>query len=171
MGLGHDPHGKLLGVLGMGGIGTAVAKRAAAFGMSVQYHNRKPVPSDKNPVGAKYVSFEELLRTSDVISVHLPLSPATRHTLSKREFQMMKDGVVVVNTARGPIINEEALVEALESEKVFSAGLDVYENEPKIHPKLLANDKVALLPHIGTATMETQVCLLPSVFCEVDLPG
>ena len=157
MGLGHDPQGQTLGVLGMGGIGTALAVRAAAFGMKIQYHNRNRVPDDQNPTKAAYVSFDELLKTSDVISVHLPLSPSTRHTLDRGQFRKMKGGATLINTARGPIINEEALVEALDSGKLFSAGLDVFEEEPKIHPKLVENDKVFLLPHIGTATVETQV--------------
>ena len=157
MGLGHDPQGQTLGILGMGGIGTTLAVRAAAFGMKIQYHNRNPVADDRNPTKAKYVSFDELLATSDVISVHLPLSPATRHTLDREQFQKMKDGATLVNTARGPIVNEKALVEALESGKLFSAGLDVYEEEPRINPKLVDNGKVFLLPHIGTATFETQV--------------
>ena len=156
-GLGHDPQDRTLGILGMGGIGTALAVRAAAFGMKIQYHNRHPVPEDCNPTRAAYVSFDELLRSSDVISVHLPLTESTRHTLDREQFQKMKDGVILVNTARGPVINEAALVDALESGKLFSAGLDVYEEEPKIHPKLVENDKVVLLPHIGTATFETQV--------------
>ena len=157
MGLGHDPQGQTLGILGMGGIGTTVAVRAAAFGMKIQYHNRNRVPDDKNPTKATYVSFDDLLATSDVVSVHLPLSPSTRHTLDREEFKKMKDGATLINTARGPIINEEALVEAMESGKLFSAGLDVFEEEPKIHPKLIENDDVFLLPHIGTATVETQV--------------
>ena len=141
----------------MGGIGTALAVRAAAFGMKIQYHNRHPVPEDRDPTRATYVSFDELLRSSDVISVHLPLTPSTWHTLDREQFQKMKEGAVLINTARGPVINEAALVDALESGKLFSAGLDVYEEEPQIHPKLVKNDKVMLLPHIGTATSETQV--------------
>ncbi|KAL8770225.1 MAG: hypothetical protein Q9209_004067 [Squamulea sp. 1 TL-2023] len=157
MGLGHDPDGKLLGILGMGGIGSAFSLRAAPFDFNMQYHNRNPVvhPSS-NPTNAKYVSFEELLRTSDVISIHLPLNAATKGLIGREQFDMMKDGVVIVNTARGKIIDEEALVEALEQDKVFAAGLDVYENEPEIHPGLMRSDKVVLMPHVGTATVETQ---------------
>ncbi|KAL8782292.1 MAG: hypothetical protein Q9213_005527 [Squamulea squamosa] len=157
MGLGHDPDGKLLGILGMGGIGSAFSLRAAPFGFTMQYHNRNPVvhPSS-NPTNARYVSFEELLRTSDVISIHLPLNAATEGLIGWEQFDMMKDGVVIVNTARGKIIDEEALVEALEQDKVFAAGLDVYEKEPEIHPELIKSDKVVLMPHVGTATVETQ---------------
>ena len=154
-GLGHDPKGKALGILGMGGIGQAVAARAKPFGMSIQYHNRNRLPTDQEQ-DAKYVSFEELLRTSDVLSLNLALNANTRHIISKPQFEMMKSGVVVVNTARGPIIDEAALVDALNSGKVGAAGLDVFEEEPKIHPGLLENTNAVLLPHIGTATWETQ---------------
>jgi glyoxylate reductase len=153
--LGHDPKKKVLGILGMGGIGKAVASRAGAFGMEIQYHNRRRLPEGEEK-GAKYVSFDELLQTSDVISLNLALNASTRHIISKPEFDLMKTGVVIVNTARGPIIDEAALVDALNEGKVFSAGLDVFEEEPKIHPGLLENERVVLLPHIGTATWETQ---------------
>lgn len=153
--LGHDPKKRVLGILGMGGIGKAVATRARAFGMSIQYHNRNRLPADQED-GAKYVSFEELLKTSDVLSLNLALNASTRHIISKPQFDMMKEGMVIVNTARGPIINEAALVDALNSGKVGAAGLDVFEEEPKIHPGLLENTNAVLLPHIGTATWETQ---------------
>ena len=156
MGLSHEPEGKVLGILGMGGIGTAVARRAQPFGLHLQYHNRSCVPKEQNPTGAAYVGFEELLRTSDIISVHLPLNADTRGLISYNEFAMMKDGVVLVNTARGSIVNEDALCEALESGKVWGAGLDVHEHEPTIHPGLLQNENCVLLPHVGTATVETQ---------------
>ncbi|KAK5134202.1 hypothetical protein LTR08_006862 [Meristemomyces frigidus] len=153
--LGHDPKKKVLGVLGMGGIGQAVAHRAKAFGMHIQYHNRSRLPPSEEQ-GATYVSFDALLKTSDVLSCNLALNAATRHIISTPQFELMKDGVVIVNTARGPIIDEAALVAALSSGKVFSAGLDVFEQEPEIHPGLLGNENVVLLPHIGTATWETQ---------------
>ena len=153
--LGHDPKNKVLGVLGMGGIGQAVAQRARAFGMRIQYHNRSRLPTGEEQ-GAKYVSFDELMKTSDVISLNLALNASTRHIISKPQFDMMKDNVVIVNTARGPIIDEAALVDALNSGKVFAAGLDVFEEEPKIHQGLLDNPNAVLLPHIGTATWETQ---------------
>lgn len=140
----------------MGGIGSAVAKRAKGFGMTIQYHNRHKLSASEED-GAKYVSFEELLKTSDVLSLNLALNPSTRHIISKPQFDMMKDGVVLINTARGPLIDEAALVDALKSRKVWTAGLDVFEEEPKIHPGLLENENVVLLPHIGTATFETQV--------------
>lgn len=154
--LTHEPEGKTLGILGMGGIGTAVARRAIPFGMRIQYHNRNRVAAGQNTAGAKYVSFEELLKTSDIISVHLPLNASTRGLISREQFARMKDGVVLINTARGPIVNEDALVEALESGKVWGAGLDVHEHEPMIHPGLIGNENCVLLPHVGTGTLETQ---------------
>lgn len=160
--LGHDPKNKVFGILGMGGIGSAVATRARAFGMKIQYHNRHQLPSNEEG-GAEYVSFKELLETSDVLSLNLSLNPSTKHIISKPQFDMMKEGVVVINTARGPLIDEAALVEAMKSGKVWSVGVDVYEEEPKIHLGLLENENVVLLPHIGTATFETQAsprCLI-----------
>ncbi|KAK9241913.1 D-isomer specific 2-hydroxyacid dehydrogenase [Lipomyces tetrasporus] len=153
--LSHDPEGKVLGILGMGGIGRALKRRAKGFGMITQYHNRKPL-SEEMAAGAKYVSFDELLATSDVISMNLPLNAHTRHIINKEAIAKMKDGVIIVNTARGPVIDEQALVDALESGKVRCAGLDVCVAEPKIHPGLIANEKVILLPHVGTATYETR---------------
>ncbi|CAG8000076.1 unnamed protein product [Penicillium olsonii] len=151
---GHDPQGKVLGILGMGGIGRNLKKKAEAFGMKVIYHNRREL-SDEMSAGAQYVSFDELLSISDVVSLNLPLNKNTRHIISRAEFAKMKDGVVVVNTARGAVMDEAALVEALDSGKVFSAGLDVFEEEPKVHPGLLSNQNVMLVPHMGTWTIET----------------
>ncbi|KAK9236938.1 D-isomer specific 2-hydroxyacid dehydrogenase [Lipomyces kononenkoae] len=153
--LSHDPEGQVLGILGMGGIGRAVKRRAEGFGMITQYHNRKPL-SVEMAAGAKYVSFDELLATSDVISLNLPLNPHTRHIINKEAFAKMKDGVIIVNTARGAVIDEQALVDALDSGKVRCAGLDVFEAEPNVHPALIANENVILLPHVGTRTYETQ---------------
>ncbi|KAI9891172.1 MAG: hypothetical protein M1814_003015 [Vezdaea aestivalis] len=153
--LGHDPQGKILGILGMGGIGRNLKAKAEAFGMKVQYHNRKRL-DDQFSGGAKYVGFEELLQTSDVLSCNLPLNPSTRHIISTPQFDLMKSGAVLVNTARGAVINEEAMVAALDSGKLRSVGLDVYENEPSIHPGLLSNPNVLLVPHMGTWTVETQ---------------
>ncbi|KAL1964705.1 hypothetical protein VTN77DRAFT_6731 [Rasamsonia byssochlamydoides] len=156
--LGHDPEGKVLGILGMGGIGRNLKKKAEAFGMRVIYHNRRKL-SDELAGGAEYVSFDELLARSDVISLNLPLNKNTHHIIGKPEFAKMKDGVVIVNTARGAVMDEAALVEALDSGKVWSAGLDVFEEEPKIHPGLLRNPKVMLVPHMGTWTVETQTAM------------
>lgn len=154
--LGHDPQGKVLGILGMGGIGRNMSKKAAAFGMSTIYHNRRKLDDDKAG-GAEYVSFEDLLKRSDVISLNLPLNSNTRHIISTKEFDIMKTSCIVVNTARGAVIDEAALVKALDEGKIAGAGLDVFEEEPKIHPGLLKNDKVMLLPHMGTYTLETAI--------------
>jgi len=142
----------------MGGIGREVAARARAFGMEIQYYNRSRLSPDLEK-GAKYVSFEELLRTSDVLSLNCSLRKETVGIIGRKEFAAMKEGVIIVNTARGKLIDEQALVDALDEGKVFSAGLDVYEEEPKVHEGLLNNPNVVLLPHIGTATKETQVSL------------
>ena len=163
MDFGHDPEGKVLGILGMGGIGSAVARRAVAFDFKIQYHNRRRLPPHQNPLNATYVDFETLLRTSDAISVHLPLGDGTRGLIGKKEFAMMKEGVIIVNTARGPIIDESALVEAVQSGKVFGAGLDVYEREPEVSEGLVESENVILLPHVGTATYETQVSFHPKM--------
>lgn len=154
--LGHDPQNKVLGILGMGGIGREVAARGRAFGMKIQYYNRSRLSSELEK-DAKYVSFEELIRTSDVLSLNCSLRKETVGIIGQNEFEMMKQGVILINTARGKLVDEGALVAALDSGKVFSAGLDVYEEEPKVHEGLLNNPNVVLLPHIGTATVETQV--------------
>ncbi|KAF4782173.1 D-isomer specific 2-hydroxyacid dehydrogenase [Colletotrichum scovillei] len=156
--LGRDPQGKILGILGMGGIGRNMAKKARAFGMEVRYFNRTRLEGHlEEECGASYVDFETLLRESDVISLNLPLNAHTRHIISTPQFDLMKPGVVVVNTARGAVIDEAALVSALDSGKVASAGLDVFENEPEVHPGLLANPNVLIVPHMGTWTLETTV--------------
>ena len=155
---GHDPNGRILGILGMGGIGSEIAKRARAFGMRIQYHNRSPLP--KSEAGdAEYVCLDKLLRTSDVVSLSVSLNPSTQHIISKPQLQMMKDGVVIVNISRGKAIDEAALVDALDSGKVYSVGLDVYEGEPEIHPGLLNKESVVLLPHIAVNTYETRVSI------------
>lgn len=152
----HDPEGKVLGILGMGGIGKAIRDKAAGFHFKkIVYYNRKPLPAEEAGI-AEYASFEELLKISDVISVSVPLNKNTRHLINKDTLAQCKDGVVIVNTARGPVIDEQALVDALESGKVSTVGLDVFEEEPKIHPKLLANENITLLPHAGTHTQETR---------------
>jgi len=155
VGLGHDPQGKVLGILGMGGIGRNLKKKAEVFGMKVVYHNRRKLSEEKAD-GAKYVGFDELLKESDVISLNLPLNKHTRHIISARELSLMKPTCILTNTARGAVIDEAALVDALNNNTITSAGLDVFEEEPKIHPGLVDNPKVMLLPHMGTWTYETQ---------------
>jgi glyoxylate reductase len=152
--LGHDPQGKVLGILGMGGIGRNMKRKAEAFSMTTIYHNRSKL-SDELAGGAEYVSFDDLLARSDVLSLNLPLNPHTRHIISTEQLKKMKPTAVIVNTARGAVIDEAALVQALEDGTIASAGLDVYEDEPKIHEGMLNNTKVILLPHVGTYTFET----------------
>lgn len=152
--LGHDPRGKILGILGMGGIGRNMAQKAAVFGMKTIYHNRRKL-SDEKAGGAEYVSFDELLQRSDVLSLNLPLNKHTRHIISEKEFKAMKQSCIIINTARGAVIDEAALVKALDDGQIAGAGLDVFEEEPKVHPGLIANEKVMLLPHMGTWTLET----------------
>lgn len=151
--LGFDLAGKNLGILGMGRIGCAVARRAEAFGMKVIYHNRSGV---KPHLNYPHVSFDSLLKESDVLSIHLPLTADTRYLIGQKELEKMKSGAVLVNTARGPIIDESAFTEALESGKLFYGACDVFENEPSVHPGLLNLPNVILLPHIGSATVETR---------------
>ncbi|KAJ6590006.1 D-isomer specific 2-hydroxyacid dehydrogenase [Mycena vulgaris] len=154
--LGQDIDGLTLGIIGLGSIGKALAVRAQACGMKVIYNNRRRLPeSDEN--GANHVSMDELVATSDVISVNCPLTAATRHLLGPAEFAKMKTGVFIVNTARGAIIDEEALVQALKTGKVFRVGLDVFEREPVIHPGLLDPSlayRVTLQPHTTGRTKE-----------------
>ncbi|KXL41453.1 hypothetical protein M433DRAFT_59768 [Acidomyces richmondensis BFW] len=151
---GHDPQGKTLGILGMGRIGRAVKRRAEPFGLRVIYHNRRPLP-DKEAAGAQYVSLDQLLVQSDIISIHVPLNSETRHLITAKHIKMMKRNAVLINTARGAIIDEAAMAQALNDGHIASVGLDVYEEEPKIHKDLLANEKALLVPHLGTHTTET----------------
>jgi glyoxylate reductase len=133
-----------------------VAKRAKAFGMKIHYHNRHPIP-DIEADEALSVSFDDLISQSDVISLNLALTHESEHIIGTKEFEKMKDGVVIVNTARGNLIDEEAMLKALESGKIFSVGLDVFENEPHVDRRLLDNENIVLSPHIGAATVETMV--------------
>ncbi|KAM0231439.1 hypothetical protein ACHAPO_008549 [Fusarium lateritium] len=151
---GHDPEGKVLGILGMGRIGRALKARCEPFGIITQYHNRSELSLDQ-AAGAQYVSFDKLISESDIISVNVPLNAKTKHLIGAEEFGKMKDGVVIINTARGAIIDENALADALDSGKVASAGLDVYEHEPEINERLLKNERALLVPHLGTHTVET----------------
>ncbi|KAL8712316.1 MAG: hypothetical protein Q9220_003467 [cf. Caloplaca sp. 1 TL-2023] len=153
--LGHDPQNKILGILGMGGIGRNLAAKARALGMEIWYHNRNKLNSELE-AGATYKGFEELLEGCDVLSLNLPLNERTRGLIGKEEFQRMRRGAVLVNTARGGVVDEQALVDALNSSQISSCGLDVYTNEPNIHPGLVNNPKVMLLPHMGTWTEEVR---------------
>ncbi|EXJ82176.1 D-3-phosphoglycerate dehydrogenase [Capronia coronata CBS 617.96] len=150
--LGHDPQGKVLGILGMGSIGRNISAKAAAFGTSTIYHNRRKIEGET----IEYVSFEDLLRRSNVLSLNVPLNSKTRHIISTAQLEMMKPTSIVINTARGAVLDEVALVEALENGTIAGAGLDVFEEEPNIHPGLIQNKNVILLPHMGTHTTETK---------------
>ncbi|KAI1170184.1 glyoxylate reductase [Nemania sp. FL0916] len=153
--LGHDPQGKMLGILGMGGIGRNLKRKVEVFGMRCIYHNRSRLHPEQAD-GAEYVGFDELLAKSDVLSLNLPLNKKTRNIISTNEFAKMKRGIIIVNTARGGVLDEDALVRALDEGQVLSVGLDVYQNEPDIHPGLLSNPHVCLLPHMGTSSVETK---------------
>ena len=155
--LGTDIRGRQLGVVGMGQIGSALARRARAFGMSVVYSNRGEAdPAVVGELGARRVEMDELFATSDVVSLHCPYTAETRHLVSAARLRTMKPTAYLVNTARGPVVDEAALVDALASGVISGAGLDVFEHEPEVHPGLLERDDVVLLPHLGSATVETR---------------
>ena len=158
--LGSGIQGRQLGIVGMGDIGKALARRAKAFGMTIAYSNRKPVsPQIEAELGAQFMSQDELLATSDVVSLNCPYSPATHHLMSTAQFHTMRPTAFLVNTARGPIVDEAALVEALQTGQIAGAGLDVFENEPAVHPGLLECDNAVLIPHLGSATQETRAAM------------
>jgi len=154
--LGGDVYGKTLGIVGVGRIGAAVAKRAVGFDMRILYTDVRPNAELERETGAKRVDMDTLLKESDFVSVHVPLMPETRHLISTRSLKMMKPTAYLINTSRGPVINEEALAEALRNKVIAGAGLDVYEKEPEIHPGLMGLDNVVLAPHIASGTIETR---------------
>ncbi len=156
--LGLEVYGKTLGVVGMGRIGTAVARRGRlGFGMDILYHDPHQNKPAEAELKAKYVSFETLLSESDFVSIHTPLTAQTRHLFDRQAFLRMKKTAILVNVARGPVVDEEALVWAVETGQIAGAGIDVYEEEPEIHPGLLKlQEHVVLVPHIGSATVETR---------------
>ena len=155
--MGADVHGATLGIIGLGRIGQAVARRAQGFGMRVLYHNRKRDPEAEQAVGAAYRSKADLLREADFVVLSLPLLPETRHVIGAAELALMKPTAFLVNVARGPVVDEAALVEALSTKRIAGAGLDVFEEEPKIHPGLLGLENLALTPHIGSASRATRL--------------
>jgi D-3-phosphoglycerate dehydrogenase len=154
--LGQEVTGKVLGIVGAGRIGTAVAMRSRGFGMRILYYNRSRSAVLEGELGAERVALEELLRESDFVSVHVPLTPETRHMIGERELGMMKKTAVLVNTARGPVMDEKALVKALRERRIFAAGLDVYEHEPLLEEGLAELDNVVLMPHAGSATFRAR---------------
>jgi glyoxylate reductase len=154
--LGQDVSNKTLGIIGAGRIGTAFALKSKGFDMNVLYADEKQNDLLERELSAKKVSFDDLIKKSDYISVHVPLIPSTRHLIGEKELQMMKKNAVLINTSRGPIIDEKALVKALKEKWIFGAGLDVYEYEPSIEKELLKLDNVVLQPHSASATTETR---------------
>ncbi|WP_295808215.1 D-glycerate dehydrogenase [uncultured Nitratireductor sp.] len=160
--LGHRIWGKRLGIVGMGRVGTAVARRAKAFGLSIHYHNRQRVaPAIEDELEATYWdSLDQMLARMDIISVNCPSTPATFHLLSARRLELMQPRAYVVNTARGDVVDEDALIRLIEEGKLAGAGLDVFEHEPSVNPKLLKlaqKNKIVILPHMGSATIEGRV--------------
>ena len=154
--LGPDVWGKQLGILGFGRIGQAVARRAKGFGMEIFYWGRSQKEEAEEELGARYLKLGELLETCDFFSIHTPLTEETTHLIGTEEFEKMRTEAVLVNTSRGPVVDEAALADALAEGRIFAAGLDVYEEEPKVHPKLLELENVVLAPHIGSASIETR---------------
>ena len=167
--LSHSLYGKTLGIIGMGRIGQALARRAIASGMRIIYHNRKPVDDSQlgfglwNPESIKYVSKEELLQTADFVSLNLPYTPDVKHIIDAEALRMMKPTAYLINTARGAHVDEEALVEALKQGNIAGAAMDVYEHEPQIHPEVLTMDNVVLSPHTGTGTWEGCIAMCENV--------
>lgn len=157
--MGHRIWGKRLGIVGMGRIGTAVARRAKAFGLAIHYHNRSPVAEhiEEELEATYWESLDQMLSRTDIISINCPHTPATYHLLSKRRIELMQTNAIVINTARGDIVDEDALIKALQTNQIACAGLDVFSEEPKVDPRLLelaTTGKVVALPHMGSATLE-----------------
>lgn len=158
--LGMGLQGRQLGIVGMGQIGIATARRAKAFGMNIAYTRRSPLDNHVvEELDAKFMTMDELIESSDVLSLHCPYSPATHHFMSENQFARMKKTAFLINTARGPIVNEQALVDALKAGEIAGAGLDVFENEPAVNPGLLELDNAVLIPHLGSATVETRAAM------------
>jgi len=155
--LGREITGKTLGLIGLGRIGKAVAKRAAGFNMRMVYTTRRQLPQEEEDrLHVSYLSLTDLLHHADYISLHVPLTPETHHLIGQRELNQMKSSGYLINTSRGPVIDESALVQALRVDRIAGAGLDVYENEPALTPGLTDLENVILLPHVGSATIETR---------------
>jgi glyoxylate reductase len=167
--LGHRIYGKSLGIIGMGRIGQAVARRARAFGLGINYHNRRRVaPEVEAALDANYwESLDQMLANVDIISVNCPHTPATYHLLSARRLALLKPTTYLVNTARGEVIDENALARMIEAGEIAGAGLDVFEHEPAINARLLKNDNVVVLPHMGSATIEGRIDMGEKVIINV----
>ena len=155
--VGHDIHHRTIGIFGMGRIGQAMAKRAGGFSMRILYHDARRAPEAiEKSLGLEYTGFDELLRQSDFISLHVPLLPETRKMIGAAQLKAMKPTAILVNTSRGPVVDEAALAAALESKTIAGAGLDVFEQEPNVHPLLLKLENVVLAPHIASASIDTR---------------
>jgi glyoxylate reductase len=158
--LGSGLRGKLLGIVGLGGIGRRVAGRARAFGMEIAYHSRHPAPAEvEEALAAERLPLQELLARADVLSLHCPLTPETHHLIGAAQLAAMKPSAVLVNAARGPVVDETALAVALAGGEIAAAALDVYEHEPQVEPALLELENVVLSPHLGSATVETRTAM------------
>lgn len=158
--LGQDVHHATVGIVGFGRIGQALARRARGFSMGVLYHDVDRPPAEvEQELGAEYRDLEDLLREADFVSLHVSLTPQTRHLINAERLALMKPTAVLVNTSRGPVIDEQALARALSEDQIFAAGLDVFEREPEVYPGLLACDNAVLLPHLGSATVNTRLAM------------
>jgi glyoxylate reductase len=158
--LGQDVHHATLGIVGFGRIGQAVARRAGGFGMNVLYHDvYRPSADVEQQLGAEYRDLDALLAESDFVSLHTNLTPQTRHLINEERLALMKPTAVVVNTSRGPIIDEQALAKALAERRIFAAGLDVFEHEPQVDPDLLTCENAVIIPHLGSATVQTRLAM------------
>jgi glyoxylate reductase len=158
--LGSGLQGRLLGIVGLGGIGRRVAQRARAFGMGIAYHSRHQAPAEvEAELEAERMPLDRLLAEADVLSLHCPLTPETHHLIGPAELAAMKPSAVLVNAARGPVVDERALASALAERRIAAAGLDVYEREPQVEPALLDLDNAVLSPHLGSATVETRTAM------------
>jgi glyoxylate reductase len=167
--LGHGLRGRKLGILGMGRIGQAAARRASAFGMEVHYHNRNRLPGEAEQAlsATWWPALDAMLAAVDVVSVNAPYGRDTHHLIDARRLALMRPEAVLINTARGGLVDQDALIAALESGAIAGAGLDVYPNEPEVDPRLIALENVVLLPHLGSATVETRVAMGEKVMANI----
>jgi glyoxylate reductase len=157
---GAEVHHSTLGLVGAGRIGKIMAQRASGFEMKVLYYDvHRMTPEDEATYHMTYMPMDEVLQISDFVSVHTPYMPSTHHLISERELELMKPTAILINTARGPIVDEKALVKALQAGTIAGAGLDVFENEPAVEPELLAMENVVLLPHIASASLQTRTLM------------
>lgn len=165
--LGQDITGKTLGIIGAGSIGKAFAKRSLGYDMEILYYNRNRDYEFESNLKAKWVDKETLLKESDIVSIHVPLTEETRHMITSKEIALMKNTAIIINTSRGPVIKEEDLIEALKEKRIWGAGMDVFEREPYISKELMELNNVVLTPHIGSATIETREKMAMMAACNI----